>query len=387
MSQQSPSRRGRSPQLLAPPEPPPLVDLSPFLTHASTEPRCAEAAAASVAALVSSAASHGYVHVSNAIPSVVSARLLFAAHTFFHAKSIDASIAPEMRLTPPSYRGYQQLGENVTSARRDMHHALDFMRMLAKPASSEGLMFPHPQVFDTRDLEALAIGENVFPNAELKEAVTEFMQYATTAGQAVMRAVADAMGVSRSLFADGSFSDPFWLARLIQYPPVSDGDVVDAESSLGCGAHTDYGFLTFVLEDQPDATESALQVCPRDDGVFVAAAIPPQDALLLNFGDCLEAVSAGAFPATLHRVVRPSSGRISIAAFIEPNFAWRIRPLLPSPLVGRITSNHDAQVAHQRHVQKMQRFSCYGEYLLSKLSSNFALYDDGGDAKEIDVGD
>jgi isopenicillin N synthase-like dioxygenase len=62
--------------------------------------------------------------------------------------------------------------------------------------------------------------------------------------------------------------DPFWVMRIIHYPPLQSaepeaaaaaagGSEVERSTQLSCGEHTDYGLLTMVNQDEGI---SALQV-------------------------------------------------------------------------------------------------------------------------------
>lgn len=57
------------------------------------------------------------------------------------------------------------------------------------------------------------------------------------------------------------FKDSFWVMRAIRYPQDRElfdaGSRVTDDDGIGCGTHTDYGFLTFINQDQ---TKNALQV-------------------------------------------------------------------------------------------------------------------------------
>jgi isopenicillin N synthase-like dioxygenase len=371
------------------PASPPLVDLTPFRASSPPSP---SAAAASSAALLESAASFGYAHVAgHGVPPTVTERVLAASRRFFESRIVaeagcpggdraaDRSLAPNVAMSPVTFRGYQRLGENVTLGRRDAHRALDFLRQLPADACLPAGGSP--------SLSELAFGENVFPDGELGEAVTDFIQAVVQAGRAVMRGVCHALLLPEAALAD-SFSDPFWLIRLIHYPAAAAaaaaGDGRVTRDELGCGAHRDYGWLTMVVSDEDPGSVAAMQVSKDGSpGGFAPAAVPPAGCFLLNFGDCLEALTHGAFPATLHRVLRPPRDRLSVAVFVEPNFGWRIGALrLPTASPRPLHAARDA-AEHRRRLAEMGKYACYGEYLLSKVSSNFSLLPagSGGEAE------
>lgn len=344
---------------------------------------------------------YGYAHVvGHGVPSSVMERLLRLCRMFFESKHPIMAVSENdpiaMRNSPNTYRGYQPLAYNVTEGAPDAHHALDYMRSLGVSAAGPGDSAFFSTSENTRNdstlnillknnpqLAALAFGQNIFPDERFAEAVQDFVPYALRAGVAVMNAVATALELPAHALRD-AFSDPFWILRLIHYPAEhqagNDQTTDHCRSSnstamLGCGAHRDYGFLTFLVEQSVEKQNSALQVSLRE-GCWTSARVPAEGALLLNFGDCREVISGGVFPATLHRVLRPARGdRLSIACFVEPNFAWSMQSLLPTD---QRRSHRQCQTAHDEatysgRLANLTCFSCYGEYLLSKVQTNFTV--------------
>jgi isopenicillin N synthase-like dioxygenase len=358
------------------------VDLSPLLRPSGFESDQAQSESAE--GLLKAARDHGYAHAScHGVPAEVISRLLTCARHFFDRASPEERARVALHENPGSYRGFQPVRANVTQGQPDGHQALDYMRTLADFESS----CLGPEIVE------MARKDNVYPSSEMADAVHDFVRYAVAAGVAVMRGVALGLGLSATAFEEnGAFSDPFWIIRLIHYPSVesdrcsalakgSRGDGCSNVPELGCGAHRDYGFITFVVAETnpPDAVDTALQVW-RNGTSWISAVKPPKGDLFINFGDCLEVVSSGVFPATLHRVMRPSVGdRLSVAVFIEPNFDWKIRSAVtlgtsvPTDLCddGSSVPEGGETQSYSSRIRKLQSFKCYGEYLYSKVSSNF----------------
>jgi isopenicillin N synthase-like dioxygenase len=350
------------------------VDLSPASTNGSLS-------------LLQSATAHGYAHASNhGIPASTINSLFTAAAAFFASPpSRDSSLLIDPKTSV--FRGYQPPAFNFTSGQPDAHHAIDYMSTLG-PDEVKGT--------DER-LRKLACSENLYPeDGALRTAVDDFIPRAVAAGVAVLKVALasvsagddsefhlDEDSCERSRLHEElyrAFENPFWILRLIHYysdssasssqpmPPPSHGE------ELGCGAHRDYGFITLLIEQQSAPGPSCLQVCPAGDGMtFVPVASPRNGDILVNFGDCLEAITDGVLPSTLHRVVRPPTGeRIAIACFIEPNFNWKITPIMKRALV--VGNANKCRDQFRDRLSKMQSFSCYGEYLLSKVSTNFVAH-------------
>jgi isopenicillin N synthase-like dioxygenase len=357
------------------------VDLSPLLRPSSFESN--QAQSASVEGLLQAASNHGYAHASgHGVPAEVTSRLLTCARDFFDRASPEERARVALHENPGGYRGYQPVRANVTQGQPDGHQALDYMRTLVGFESS----CLGPEIVE------MVRKDNVYPSTEMEDAVHDFVRYAVPAGVAVMRAVALGLGLCASAFEEnGAFSDPFWIIRLIHYPSVesdhgsavtkgSGGDGCSNVPELGCGAHRDYGFVTFVVAETnpPDAVDTALQVW-RNETSWISAVKPPKGDLFINFGDCLEVVSSGVFPATLHRVMRPGVGdRLSVAVFIEPNFDWKIRSAVSLGSTDSCDDDSSVPVpeggetqSYSSRIRRLQSFKCYGEYLYSKVSSNF----------------
>ena len=108
---------------------------------------------------------------------------------------------------------------------------------------------------------------------------------------------------------DRYFSQPYALLRLIRYP-ASGG------AKIGVGEHTDYGFLTMILQDPQVGGLEAKG--PSGEWVRVD---PVPGTFAVNIGDAMAAWSGSRFQATPHRVVNASAtqGRLSVPFFFEPS--------------------------------------------------------------------
>lgn len=225
-----------------------------------------------------------------------------------------------LSLSPSTYHSYQRVGENVTQGRRDAHWPFDVIRSLSPDSACLSTLQVRA---GGAQLRALACGENKFPSVEMERAVDLFTAAAVRSAYAVVTAIRVALGLPENAFAE-AFRDLFYLLRLIHFPVFAG-----ASDDLGCGAHRGYGCITLIVSDEEPGSESALQVCRNEeDGVYLPAIVPPAGAMIVNFGDCIESLTAGLLPATLHRVIRPRNEHTSTAAFVEPTFSWRIEPIL-----------------------------------------------------------
>lgn len=130
-------------------------------------------------------------------------------------------------------------------------------------------------------------------------------------GDAVLRAIAAGFGLPEETFR-AAYQAPMARGQLVYYPPSTEGD--EAEQRFGVAPHTDFGVLTFLLQDQ----NGGLQVRNRD-GVWIEAP-PIPNTLVCNIGDLLQRWTNDRFVSTVHRVInRSGNKRHSIPVFYDPN--------------------------------------------------------------------
>jgi isopenicillin N synthase-like dioxygenase len=144
------------------------------------------------------------------------------------------------------------------------------------------------------------------------------------------------------------------LFRIFNYPPGQRPE------DLGVGAHTDYGLLTLLRQDEIPG----LEVWHR--GRWLPAP-PVPDSFLCNVGDMLERLTAGRYVSALHRVRNLSShDRISMPLFLDPSFEAVLEPIFPAPQRGV-----DSAPQRWDGTDLATLSGTYGDYLLRKVAKVF----------------
>jgi isopenicillin N synthase-like dioxygenase len=186
-------------------------------------------------------------------------------------------------------------GQNVTLYKNDWHEALDYYAPV-----------DHNHTITKRGISVLS-GENPYPECPegFSRVLESYVKDMEKLGQAIMNAIALSLGLKQEYF-DQFMTDPFWVIRLIGYPPLpKDHD------GVSCGQHTDYGCLTILNTDD---TRDALQVLSKEGEWITVNPIP--GAFVINIGDMVNNWTNDLYSATLHRVIHKNTNyRISVPFF------------------------------------------------------------------------
>ncbi|KAI5082152.1 hypothetical protein GOP47_0001895 [Adiantum capillus-veneris] len=323
-------------------------DIGP-LVEKSNDPRLAESEdVAEVVRLLDTACRDvGFFYAKgHGLPTGLCKAVLRVSHEFF-----DCNYEEKVKIKLSSttgFRGYQVVGQNVTKGRPDLHEAIDCYKEFDQTAYGE--------------LGKPLCAPNLWPEkpSDFKVIMEEYVQKMQDLAQKILKGIALALGGPANAFESTKAGDPFWVMRVIGYPPLVNDMQTDSfdDSAISCGAHTDYGLLTLVNQD---AEPCALQVKNQAGNWIWAPHVP--EAFVVNIGDMLKICSNGLYKPTLHRVINNSAlYRVSVPFFLEPNFDAVIEPFEFCMDKTQASTN----------ISRSTKPVIYGEHLVSKVSTNFS---------------
>ncbi|KAK3221831.1 hypothetical protein Dsin_008856 [Dipteronia sinensis] len=212
----------------------------------------------------------------------------------------------KIKLTPAAgYRGYQRIGENITNGKSDMQEAIDCCKevkkgmygALGKPMEGCNQWPFNPPNFKSLMEEYINLCTGMFYlYITLSIALYNLHHFnyffyifliLSELSRNIMRGIALALCGSPYEFEGERAGDPFWILRIVGYPGVSLSNGHNKEENdIGCGAHTDYGLISMINQDD-DIT--ALEA-RNQSGEWIP--VPPIPGLFIcNISDMLEVVA------------------------------------------------------------------------------------------------
>jgi isopenicillin N synthase-like dioxygenase len=135
-----------------------------------------------------------------------------------------------------------------------------------------------------------------------------------------MEVLAKGLPYSNPRIFDPFCEDPLAVVRLLHYPPQPD---LDDPKQVGAGAHTDFGAITLLMQDE----KGGLQVLNEGTGTWIDVK-PNSKAYVVNVGDMLQTWTRGEYRSNVHRVINSSGGhRYSVPFFFDGNLDYVLAPL------------------------------------------------------------
>jgi len=215
------------------------------------------------------------------------------------------------------HRGYFGLGEeNLETGEEKLEPTYDL-----KEGFDSGIHVPDPEA--NPQLAGIPnYGPNQWPSAELlpnfQPTIESYFSQVFELGLTLLRAFAVSLELPLDYFEKYYKGEvpPMPILRLLRYPPQPE----NAPSGvMGCGPHSDYGFVTILFQDDVGGLEVF-----SSDGEWVKAPPIPY-SLVVNVGDMMARLTNDLFSATVHRVFNYSNReRFSIPFFFDPEFNTKI---------------------------------------------------------------
>ncbi|ALJ12328.1 MULTISPECIES: isopenicillin N synthase family dioxygenase [Sphingomonadales] len=136
-------------------------------------------------------------------------------------------------------------------------------------------------------------------------------------GRHLMGLIALSLDLPETYFADG-LAEPLFNSRLLRYAPQPE---TAAFNQIGAGAHTDWGMITILLQDDVGGLE-----VENAAGEWIAAPAIP-GTFVINLGEMVRVLTNGLYHANMHRVLNNHSGRdrFSVPTFFDPNYFYEVR--------------------------------------------------------------
>ena len=248
----------------------------------------------------------GFFYISNhGVPQELLDKQLACAKQFFELPH-DEKVALDVA-NSPSMRGYEPMSSQTLDDG-------------SRPDLKEGFMagIDGAQAYTTNgEFDS----KNQWPAsyAGMKEQTESYIKAMTALGKHLLGVLAMSLELPEDYFADG-LDHPMLTTRLLHYPPQSG---VGQGNQIGAGAHTDWGMLTMLLQDDVGGLEVR-----NADGEWVRAPHIP-GTFVINLGDMVPVLTKGLYNSNMHRVLNtaPNRHRYSVPTFFDPSYHYKIKPL------------------------------------------------------------
>ncbi|MCS6764346.1 MAG: isopenicillin N synthase family oxygenase [Candidatus Protistobacter heckmanni] len=273
----------------------PLIDISSLR---SPDPAARRAVAMELRAACEQ---RGFFYIRNhGIPEQLIARL-FAQNEAFFDQPMQSKLAVDKALSPCN-RGYELLRAQTLEA--GAPHDLKESFYIGEEVAPD-------------DARVKAVRFNTGPNqwkAKLpafRATMEEYFRQAHDLGALRVRGLALSLDLPETHF-DRYLTNAACTLRLLHYPPQPPQPL---PGEKGCGAHTDFGGVTLLLQDD----SGGLQVWDAASEGWIDAP-PVPGTYVVNIGDLFARWTNGRYHSTLHRVINVSGReRHSVPYFFTGN--------------------------------------------------------------------
>lgn len=191
-------------------------------------------------------------------------------------------------------------------------------------------------------------GANQWPDIPgFRDQANAYLEAIMDLGRRIGALIARSLELPDDYFA-AALGEPSCTTRMLSYPPQAEV----ADNQIGCGAHTDWGFITILLQDDV----GGLEVQNIAGDWILAPPIP--GTFVVNLGDMIPRLTNGFYRSTPHRVLNNNSGRTrySIASFFNPPYDYVVECL---PALRPEDGQVPPPISFAEHIQHMFQ-STYG---------------------------
>lgn len=149
----------------------------------------------------------------------------------------------------------------------------------------------------------------------IKQLVNDYYVKLYQISMVLLQAFALSLGEKHDKFTAHFKNQSGIILKFLHYPPNTINNNLN-DSNIVCGAHSDYGYLTILRQDQI----GGLQVFNKQ-GKWQDAR-PIDKTFIVNIGDLMQRWTNNVYTSTKHRVINTNSkqSRYSIPFFVEPNY-------------------------------------------------------------------
>lgn len=272
----------------------PIVDISPLLSEDSTQRQ-------QVALDIRAAClDKGFMYVVGHGISEDLQQAVFHQSAAFFKQSEETKLNVDMKLSSCN-RGYEAFRAQTLEAGAppDLKESFYIGRHLEPD---------HPAVVAGK----FNHGPNQWPEGspDFQAVMERYYDALETLGASLMRGIALSLNLEENYF-DSFCTSPQCGLRLVHYPPQPENA---DPGEKGCGAHTDWGGITMLLQD----SVGGLQVW--DDKLGWIHATPIEGAYIVNLGDMIARWTNDQYQSTRHRVVNATGKeRYSVPFFYSGN--------------------------------------------------------------------
>ncbi|KAK5046615.1 hypothetical protein LTR84_007376 [Exophiala bonariae] len=211
-------------------------------------------------------------------------------------------------------RGYERIGSQILEAGTNPDQKEGFY-------IGEEITKDHPYFIQKK----LNSGPNLWPDnvkdvQRFKSVSMEYYNAMHALARDILSIIAQTLELDASYFKEFT-TDAVATLRYLHYPPQAPDS--DEKLSRGIGAHTDFGSVTLLMQDDVDG----LQVYEKSTNEWLDV-VPIKGAYVVNLGNMFMRWSNDKYISNLHRVINKSGKeRYSIPFFFSGNPDYMIECL------------------------------------------------------------